>query len=236
MTANANSGHGKAGMQHYLLFLALVVIFSVGVYQFVVPSLVQGGVLALFKPHDERQAEAFKEVQPGLHAVVTNNFTGPVPEGTKLKPYIKTDYIFDFTNQARSEKDDGYTKAAGEWVVKAAGEGGLGEAAIILEPAMGFAILSLVAGFSLAIFITFFLPSSIGYMSQKVDREIAHTKSKIRLQTGFSDEIVDLLTMPDGDLKSLENHQVRSAFKFVWDRTATDDVDTAAAHGLHSRH
>ena len=231
MTTNANDGHRKAGMQHYLLFLALVVVLSVGVYQFVVPTLVQSAVMALFKPHDEKQAQAFKEVQPFLHAVVTDRFSGQLPKTEKLKPYIKTDYIFDFTNQARSEKDDGYTKGAGEWVVKAAGEGGLGESAIILEPALGFAILSLVVGFSLAIFVTFFLPSSIGYMAQKVDREIAHTKSKIRLQTGFADEIVDLLTMPDNDLAALEHHQVRSAFKFVWDRTATDDAETAAAHG-----
>ena len=231
MTANANEGHSKAGMQHYLLFLALVVVFSVGVYQFVVPTLVQGAVMALFKPHDERLAENFVQIEPNFHAVKTDRFTGSVPPGEGLKPYIKTDYIFDFTGNARSEKVDGYTKAAGEWIVKANGEGGLGEAAIILDPVQGFAILSLVVGFSLAIFITFFLPAGIGYMAQKVEREIGHTKSKIRLQTGFADEIVDLLTMPDGDLKNLESHQVRSAFKFVWDRTGMDDEDTAASHG-----
>lgn len=231
MTGNANKEHHKAGMQHYLLFLALVVVFSFGVYQFVVPSLVKGAVMALFKPHDERLAERFTEVTPGVWAVTTDKFSSQLPAGTDLKQYIKTDYIFDFSNVARGEKKDGYTKGPGEWVVKASGEGGLGEAAIILEPPVGFAIIGFVVGFALAILVTFFLPSSIGYMAQKVDREIAHTKSKIRLQTGFADEIVDLLTMPDSDLAKLENHQVRSAFKFVWDRTASDDEDEAAAHG-----
>jgi polyhydroxyalkanoate synthesis regulator phasin len=68
------------------------------------------------------------------------------------------------------------------------------------------------------------MPSTIGYMAQKVDREIHHTKTKIRLQTGLSDEIVDLLAMPDKQLAELEPHQVRSAFKVVWDRT-TQDTD-----------
>jgi hypothetical protein len=116
-------------------------------------------------------------------------------------------------------------------VVKANGEGGLGESAIILEPVIGFMVLSLVMGVALALVFTFFLPSSIGYMSQKVEREVLHNKAKIRLQTGFADEIVDLLTMPDGDLGALENHQVRSSFKVVWERTSTEDEDAMAKQG-----
>lgn len=235
MTANESQTHPKPGMQHYLLFLALVVAFSYGVYQFVIPSAVQAGVMALFSPHDDRSKENFKEVQPGVHAVVNaEKFTGLVPQGTGLKPYIKTDYIFDFTNQVRTEKADGYVKGASEWVVKASGEGGLGEFAIILEPAVGFTVLSLVFGLGLALAITFFMPSSIGYMAQKVDREIVHNKAKIRLQTGFADEIVDLLTMPDHKLKELEPHQVRSAFKVVWDRTSMEDEDTTKKQGRRS--
>ncbi len=231
MTANEHQTHVKSGPQHYLLFLALVVVFSYGVYKFVIPSAVQAGVLTLFHPHDERLKENFKEVMPGLHAVVTDKFTGEVAPGTKLKPLIKTDYIFDFTDEERTEKEDGYSKGPGEWIVKANGEGGLGEAAIILEPLLGFSVLSLVLGIGLALTTTFFLPSSIGYMAQKVDREIVHNKAKIRLQTGFADEIVDLLTMPDTDLKALEGHQVRSAFKVVWERTTTEDEDNLAKQG-----
>jgi hypothetical protein len=231
MTSNAQEKTSKNGMQHYLLFLALVVVFSYGCFQFVIPTVVQGAVIALFKPHDERLRENFVAIMPNLHAVKTENYKGALAPGTKLKAYIKTDYIFDFTSEARSERLDGYTKGAGEWVVKANGEGGLGEAAIILEPAMGFTVMSLALGFTIAIFLTFFLPSSIGYMASKVDREIEHTKSKIRLQTGFADEVVELLVMPDADLRSLEPHQVRSSFKFVWDRTSTDDEDLAMTHG-----
>lgn len=222
MSANEHGAAPKAGMQHTLLMLALVAVFSFGFYTLVIPRGVEGAVLSLFHPHDEKENMAFKEVVPGVFAVM-KDVNKPVPAGaTNLKEYIKTDYIFDFTNAERSEAEAGYSKNPGEWVVKANGEGGLGEAAIILEPVQGFTILSLVLGFAMAIFVTFFMPSSIGYMAQKVDREIHHTKTKIRLQTGLSDEVVDLLVMPDKQLMELEPHQVRSSFKVVWDRTTQD--------------
>jgi len=231
MSANGQGSVSKAGMQHKLILFALIAVFSFGIYQFVMPRVVQGAVISLFKPHDEKDRASFKEVQPMMHAVVSEKFTGLVPAGTSLKPFIRTDYIFDFSTSTRSEKEDGYTKGNGEWIVKANGEGGLGESAIILEPVAGFTVLSLVFGFVFAIFTTFFMPGSIGFMAQKVEREIHHTKTKIRLQTGFSDEIVDLLTMPDGQLSTLETHQVRGAFKFVWERTTQEDEETAKAHG-----
>jgi hypothetical protein len=222
MSANEHGAAPKAGMQHFLLLLALVAVFSFGFYTLVIPRGVEGAVLSLFHPHDERENKAFKEVVPGVFAVMKDT-TKLVPDGAlNLKEYIKTDYIFDFTSAQRTEAEAGYSKNASEWVVKANGEGGLGESAIIIEPAQGFTILSIVLGFALAIIVTFFMPSSIGYMAQKVDREIHHTKTKIRLQTGFSDEIVDLLVMPDKQISELEPHQVRSAFKVVWDRTAQD--------------
>lgn len=232
MTANEHQAHTKAGIQHTLLFLALVVLFSYGIYQFVIPGVVQAGVMAIFSPHDERLKENFKEVTPGVHAVVNpEKFTGTVAANVGLKPFIRTDYIFDFSNGVRSEKNDGYSKGASEWIVKANGEGGLGESAIILEPAVGFTVLALVIGIAMALVVTFFMPASIGLMAQKAEREVIHTKAKIRLQTGFADEIVDLLTMPDHGLKGMENHQVRSAFKTVWDRTSIEDEDAAKKTG-----
>ncbi|GMV52280.1 MAG: hypothetical protein D8M52_02945 [Chlorobi bacterium] len=226
MTGSEQQSHKNTGMQHYLILLVLIIVGSYGFYKFVIPSAVQAGVISIFKPHDDRLAANFKQIMPGLHAVATDKFSGEVAPGTALKPLIKTDYIFDFTSEARTEKKDGYTKAASEWVVKANGEGGLGEAAIILEPPIGFAVLAIVFGLAFALALTMFMPSSFGYMAQKVDREVVHNKAKIRLQTGFADEIVDLLTMPDHDLDALEHHQVRSAFQIVWDRTETADPDS----------
>jgi hypothetical protein len=229
--ASNNHAPAKAGIQHYLLFLALLVVFSVGAYQFIIPRAVEGAVLALFSPHDKNLKDNFAEVTSGVFAVKNDEWSQKLPAGEGLKKYIKTDYIFDFTSAVRTEDKDGYGKGAGEWILKANGEGGLGEAAIIIEPVLGFSVLSVVIGFAAAIFVTFFMPVGFGYMAQKVEREIHHGRDKIRLQTGFSSEIVDLLVMPDKELDQLEPHQVRSAFKVVWERTATEDEDVAQQHG-----
>lgn len=231
MTTNPSHKTAKAGFQHLVLFFALVAVLSYGFYEFVIPRGVQGAVLSLFAPHEKKLRDNFVEILPNVHVVKTDQFKEGVDLSKGLKTYIKTDYIFDFSHATRDEKIDGYQKGSGEWIVKANGEGGLGEAAIILEPGVGFTVLSVVLGFTFAIFITFYLPTNLGFMAFKVEREIHHTKAKIRLQTGFSDEIVDLLTMPDADLAALEPHQVRSAFKIVWDRSTVDDEEVAASHG-----
>jgi len=233
MSTEASHKTFKQGAQHYLVFLALVGVLSFGFYEFVIPRGVQTVLIAFFKPHEKKLLDKFKEIKPGLSVVTTDAYKDgmALPE-SGIKQYIKTDFIFDFTRDERDEKLDGYQKASGEWIVRAnTAHGGLGEAAIILEQSIGFSVLSLALGFTFAIFITFFLPANIGFMSSKVMREIHHTKSKIRLQTGFSDEIVDLLAMPDSDLRALEPHQVRGAFRIVWDRTSVDDDALAAAHG-----
>lgn len=226
----------KTGLQHYAILLALLLALTYGFYAIIIPKAVQTAVLALFHPHDERLKENFKEIMPNVHAVASDKFTQSLPSGTEnIRPYIRTDYIFDFTSDRRSEREDGYSKAENEWIVKASGEGGLGDSAIILEPIQGFMVLAIVLGFAFAIVVTFFLPSSIGFMALKVDREIHHTRSKIRLQTGFPDTVVDYLTLPDNQLNKLDPGEVRSAFRIVWDRTAMDP-EAAAAHGKRMLH
>jgi hypothetical protein len=223
----------KQGAQHYLVFLALVGVLSFGFYEFVIPVATKAALVSFFQPHEKKLHDRFFEIKPGLMVVTTDAYKpGMALPETGIKPYIKTDFIFDFTRDERDEKADGYQKASGEWIVRAnTAHGGLGEAAIILEQSIGFSVLSIALGFTFAIFITFFLPANIGFMAFKVMREIHHTKSKVRLQTGFSDEIVDLLTMPDSDLAALEPHQVRAAFRIVWDRTAVEDENNSTGHG-----
>jgi len=150
-----------------------------------------------------------------------------------LKTVMKnSNIVFDFSNGVeRTKERDGYDKTASWWVLRNTEEGGLGENSVFIEPPIAFTVLALALGFTIAIFATFFMPSSIGFMAQKVDREIHHNKTKIRLQTGFTDEIVDLLTMPDADLDALEHKDVRAAFKTVWDRTAQEHDEGKPAHG-----
>lgn len=68
-----------------------------------------------------------------------------------------------------------------------------------------------------------FMPSSIGLMAVLFDRQIDATKVKLRLQTGFSDDIIELLIMPDDKLREKELNEVRGAFRTIWERTVTDE-------------
>lgn len=169
--------------------------------------------------------------------------------------YITGEYIFDFnTGGEREEKmsipkedpvtkqpvftkegkqeltqvpKDGYTKKWGEWYVKCPK---LGEEAIVLEH-WGFVILSFDVGFILALVLTMFLPPSIGYIAQKFEREIANTKTKIRLNTGFNKETVELIALRDVDFEKFYNENpnfVKQVFAKVWARTQPDHEVAAA--------
>ncbi|MBK7987063.1 MAG: hypothetical protein IPK11_09150 [Ignavibacteria bacterium] len=228
-----NASRHQHGIQHYIILLGMIAVFSYATYNFILPTTVQGIVVSLFKPEGEH-----------LH-----NFSGviasPSAEGKKigeshtlqsgeqLKKYINNEYIFDFTTQKRivnkeakaGEQNDGYTKQASEWYLKAPK---LGEEAIILEPNLGFSYLAFVIGAALSFLITLLLPNSLGIMAAKVSREIDHTKDKIRLQTGFSQEVVDILTMPGSRLRTQDRDVVIRAFRRVWNRTEIE--------GEHHKH
>lgn len=230
-----NASKHQHGIQHYVILLGLIAVLSFVFYNYVLPTAVQGIVVSLFKPEGEH-----------LH-----NFDGivasPSTEGKKLpenhklapgeqlKKYINNEYIFDFTTKTRvvnkeakaNEQNDGYTKAANEWYLKAPK---LGEEAIILEPNLGFSYMAFVMGASVAFLITLVLPNALGIMAAKVSREIDHTKDKVRLQTGFTQDIVDILTMPGNRLRLHDRETVIRAFRRVWDRTEVEDEPVGAHH------
>lgn len=212
------STHYETKFIHYFVFVAILAVVTFLFQQFVVVKIVEGFVVSQFKP----------EGNVGELADFNGVKALPSPEGEKHKggdvqrAYIKPDFIFDFSSKARTDKEHGYTKGAGEWLVKAPK---LGEEAIILEP-YGFFILSFDVGFSLAILLTLVFPSGIGYMSLKIVREIHNNKAKVRLQTGFSEEIVEILTMQDNKLAALaeqDRKRVAELFRVVWNRTTPDD-------------
>jgi len=245
-----HGGHNdyKETSSHYVVFLGLFAAIAISVYTFVVPAAVQNAVIFLFKPDGVTHTISFSEYQAHSnkehvkHEALVS-FDGVISEAgadaakfvegqnKPLKGVINNEYIFDLTNASRSEQTDGYTKLSGEWILKAPK---LGEAAIVIEPALGFTILALVFGFAFAILITFVLPPHIGYMAIKVRREIHHAKSKVRLQTGFPDDIVEILTLPDNrlyDLADNDRRKIEIAFKKVWDRT--DNNEASAIIVLH---
>ncbi|MEY2719451.1 MAG: hypothetical protein RLZZ273_817 [Bacteroidota bacterium] len=240
MTATGHTDIPKAGMQHTLVLFGLTAVLAALFYFTLLPWGVQGFVSSLFAPHELKQGAKYEEVIPNVIGVMEADDASKTmqqreDEASKggLKTVMKnSNIVFDFSNGVeRTKERDGYDKTASWWVLRNTEEGGLGENSVFIEPPIAFTVLALALGFTIAIFATFFMPSSIGFMAQKVDREIHHNKTKIRLQTGFTDEIVDLLTMPDTDLDALEHKDVRAAFKTVWDRTAQEHDEGKPAHG-----
>lgn len=230
-----NASKHQHGIQHYIILLGMIAVFSFAFYNFVLPTAVQGIVVSLFKPEGEH-LHNFSGViaSPSSEGKkVGENYT--LQAGEQLKKYINNEYLFDFTTEKRvvnkeakaGEQNDGYTKAANEWYLKAPK---LGEEAIILEPNLGFSYLAFVMGAALSFLITLVLPNALGIMAAKVSREIDHTKDKVRLQTGFSQDIVDILTMPGSRLRNQDRDAVIRAFRRVWDRTEVEDEPVGAHH------
>lgn len=212
------------GGTHIGIFAALVVGFFLLFQLFVIPSGVATFVVKLFEPSGElREKLGFVKFNDNVWGSASlekqKDLQGKSVEVSK--DLINKEFIFDFTFKARNEKQHGYVKAAGEFYAKSPS---LGENAIILEPWVAFWLLALVFAIVFAGIITAFLPSTIGFMAVLFDRQVDHTKVKLRLQTGFSDDVIELLIMTDDKLKEKEINEVRSAFRLVWDRTITEDI------------
>ncbi|MCX8050566.1 MAG: hypothetical protein N3B17_01540 [Chlorobi bacterium] len=207
----------KAGVVHYVVFFAVFLATAVIFHKLLLVRIVESFVVFQFKPEREQLADF-----NGVKAVPTAEGEKHIGEDVR-REYIKPEYIFDFTGKARDEKVHGYTKAPNEWVVKAPK---LGDDPIYLDPDVGFIIFSIDIGFVVALLVTLVLPPSLGIMSLKVVREIHNNKAKVRLQTGFSEEIVELLVMPDDRLAALaetDRRKVVEAFRIVWNRTIPEE-------------
>ncbi|MCS6966170.1 MAG: hypothetical protein NZ473_05335 [Candidatus Kapabacteria bacterium] len=204
----------RAGFLHYALFVVLF-LGTTWIFQaFLLPRIVEYFFITQFKPATGKPLVNFRGV-----------YASPSAEGEKFagtevrKEYINREYIFDFTDKPRNEKEHGYTKAASEWLARAPK---LGEDPIILEP-FGFIILSLDIGFLIAVLLTLILPPSIGLMSAKVEEAIEETKAKIRIQTGFSEEVINTLVLRDEELAKLDWRELSQVFRYVWERTMPEE-------------
>jgi hypothetical protein len=145
----------KGNPVQVLLFLA---ILAVGAYAFqtmIIKPLFRNMMVTLFAPEE-------------MHGHVED------------KMYSK-EFLLDVSDQDRTVEKDQYTKPAGEWVVRAEK---LGEDAIKIQPWVTFGIFSIFFGFILATVVSSILPRQIGYMSNKIEREINNTIDRIDEQTG----------------------------------------------------
>jgi hypothetical protein len=220
----------ELGFQHIILAVVLFVALFWIIQREIVPRVAASFVVSLFAPTAE-----------DLSKTGFVNFSGdglvwgscPKEKEGELKAQsdlkvkkanINREYIFDFTFESRTEAVDGYSKDAGKFYAKAPN---LGEKPIYLDPNMSFIILAVVFAIVLMLLVTMVLPTSIGFMAVLFDRQIDNTKAKIRLQTGFNDEIVEVLILPDNKLAELSNDEVEQIYRIIWNRTVPDEMASA---------
>ncbi len=214
----------KVGPQHIFVWCILIALFF-SLMQFkLVPWATETFIVSLFKPSGDQLLKiGFVKFNDNVYASCAKDreaqFIGKNLEISREA--TNKEFIFDFSFEQRTEAQNGYVKGANEFYVRSPI---LGESAIILEPWICFWLISLVISIIISTVITMFMPSGIGFLAVLVDRQIDNTKVKLRLQTGFSDDIVELLTMPDDKLSEKEIREVRSAYRLIWDRTVTEDV------------
>ncbi|MES2767311.1 MAG: hypothetical protein V4642_15655 [Bacteroidota bacterium] len=204
-------------IHHLLIYLAMIAIFAFAFHKLAVPNLIQGFVASQFFHEGDIQKS------PTEYILDFDDKDG------KVKSYSTVNGKLTPNSAEVKEGAEAAKQAPGEWFVKAAGK--LGEDPIVLE-SWSFSILSVVFGLLLATIISIILPPSIGYISSKFHREIEHTKAKIRLQTGFGDDVVDVLTMPDHELANLDRTTAKRYFSRVWERTIPDQ-EHAGSKDIH---
>ncbi len=219
----AESTKKKIGAQHGLIMGVLVALFFSMIFLVAIPQGLSSFILPLFKPDGEMmQKIGFVKFDGLVWASTTKekaeNLSGQGEVEIK-KDYINKEYVFDFSRGVRTEEESGYVKGTWEFYIKAPA---LGEHPIYLEPWIGFLLVSLAFSALFAGFVTMFFPSGIGYMAALFDRQIDNTQIKIRLQTGFSDDVVHILTLPDDKLEDMDRREVERALRRVWERTVSD--------------
>ena len=217
----------KPGAQHTIVLLIMIVGFFC-LFQFIViPNAVGVFINALFAPYGEMlDKTGFKEFEGGVWASVSKDNDNQNYTNTKINADLITkEYIFDCSWEERSTAIHGYSKKSNEFFFKCPK---FGDYPVLLEPWVCFWVLALVLGVVCGLIISLFMPIGIGYMSALCYGQIYATEVKLRLQTGFTDRIVELLVMPDEQFRNTDNNEVRSVFRTVWDRTVTEDL--ASAH------
>lgn len=224
---SVKSAKHKVGIQHTLVTAILVVILFIFFQYQLIPIGISSFVVPLFEPTGEKQEKMGWVKFNGLVWASTSKDKEALYQGKNVevkKDYINREYIFDFTYQERNEKEHGYVKGKNEFYAKS---DILGEYPIILEPWVGFWWIALVMALAIAMFVSMIMPSSVGFLALLFERQIDNTKIKIRLQTGFTDEVVEFLTMPDDKLPDMDRMDAEKAFRKVWERTLSEAEMTA---------
>jgi hypothetical protein len=216
----------KVGAQHYLVMLIMVASFFCLFQWMVIPGAMSAFVVSLFSPYGEQLEKiGFVEFKDGVWASISKDLEKQSYKNTVVSAeIINKTYIFDFSFEPRSTAVHGYSKKANEFIAICPK---LGDYPVIIEPWVCLWVLALIIAVVLSILISSIMPTSIGYMASLFYNQIEGTKIKLRLQTGLTNEIIDLLVMPDAQFRAKDLNEVRAAFRTVWERTVTEDLNSS---------
>lgn len=167
---SSNVGKYKGNIVQVLLFIGVLIMATYGFETFVIKPAFNTAMVSLFAPPAAKALTGRDSIQMG-------------------------EFILDQTPRAKGigKNGEGYEKGAGEWIVKAEK---LGEEPIHINPWMTFGIFCIFFGFIIAVIVTTMLPRQIGYISNKIEREIDNTVARIDEQTGdkISREEIERIT------------------------------------------
>lgn len=171
----------KGNIVQLLLFVAVLAVATYAFQSLIIKPMFKKAMIGLFAP---------SEVQAKFHG--QDQVSDP-------------DFTFDVSSVQRTLDKDKYEKASTEWVIRAEK---LGEDAIRIQPWITFGIFSLFVGFIASVLITSMIPRQIGYISNKIEREIENTIGRIDEQTGdkVSRDEIERITSPNSkeDLTPIE--------------------------------
>lgn len=155
---------------------------------------------------------AFQEfiIKKAFRTAMVSLFATPSAREQAAKgadPIVTEDFILDMSSkESKVNKDgQGYEKDGGEWIIKTER---LGEEPIHIQPWVTFGIFSLFFGFIMSTLITSMFPRALGYVANKIEREIDNTIDRIDEQTGdkISREEIERITAASShdDLSPIE--------------------------------
>lgn len=190
----------KGNIVQVLLFLLILAVAAFCFQNYVIRPAFKSAMLSLFAPPEARAPEL-----AGKDYIHVEGFTLDMSDASKGHGAEKAAPAKGAPAQPAAAEGEEYEKSAGEWIIHTEK---LGEEPIHIQPWVTFGIFSIFFGFILATVATAFFPRQIGYISNKIEREIDNTINRIDEQTGdkISREEIERITAANSkdDLSPIE--------------------------------
>lgn len=224
--AQSNAAPRRLAVPFAIVVLLSSLVFT-ALYVGAIPRLVEKFAVQNLKP-SEVQVMNFNGVVAAPNAEGMR-LIGASPEISRT--LTSGEVVFDFTNATRNADAHGYAKASNEWYIKTPI---LGEEAILITPAIALGIGLGAFSVAFVLLLSFFLPVNIGLMSALTERSIAETRFNLHLQTGLTDDDLDVLCLSDAELILLsksESLRVERTLEALWNLVVESSTSSGSSNG-----